>query len=163
VFLEHLDASIGQAGQIMGNAEEIMVLASLIAIARIARHARPACTDVTFTECDDEGCGHFQVTGWVTDDEDTEETEHLIKLYAINVRRCNDAIWGPYVTEVPPDRLPGATLLVLDIARALAIPQPPSQLGYTRGEVKYGAGQTPGRPGQPSPTRYFPVDFGPAS
>ena len=158
VFLDHLDASIAQAVQIASAADQLVVRASLIAIARIARHARPGCTEVTFYEDDNE---YLAPGGWVEDNEDAdaEAVEEAIKWYAASLWRGNDSLWGPYITEAERENLSQPARYVLDVERALAIPQPGSRLGYTRGEVKYGAGQTPGRDGQPSPTRYFPIDF----
>lgn len=163
VFLGHLDASIAQAVQISSAAEAIIVRASLIAIARLARHADPAATTVTFRprECDDTDCDSMCLgpAGWITEYEadDAQAVEDAIAEYGYNLRRDNDSLWDGYITEV--ERPHRQSRYVLNIAKALAIPQPNSELGYKRGEVKYGAGQTPGRDGQPSPTRYFPIDF----
>ena len=164
VFLDHLDASIAQAAQIQSAAEDILVRAALLAIAQLARHGDPNRTSVTFYvhECDDpEECGsrHLIPTGWITEYEadDAQAVEDAICTYAGLLDRTNDHLWGPYFREVTsPVR---ADRYVLDIAKALTIEQPSSELGYKRGEVKYGAGQTPSRPGHPSPTRYFPIDF----
>ena len=158
VFLDHLDASIAQAAQIASAADLIVVRASLIAIARIARQARPGCTEMTFYEDDNE---YLAPGGWVEDSDaaGAEDTEEAIKWYAANLWRGNDSLWEPYFTQAERVELTQPARYVLDVERALAIPHPASQLGYTRGEVKYGAGQTPGRAGQPSPTRYFPIDF----
>src|SRR5215471_5528443 len=112
VFLDHLDASIAQAVQIGSAADQIVVHASLIAIARIARHARPGCTEVTFYEDDNE---YLAPGGWVVDNEDAdaEDVEDAIKWYAATLWRGNDSLWLPYITEVERDKLSQPTRYVL--------------------------------------------------
>jgi hypothetical protein len=156
VFLDHLDASITQALQIASAADQLVVRASLIALARIARETAPharnvwlregECSDGCDSGCD---CAPLVVTGSFGED---DQAARAMQPYAANLWAGNNGLWLPHVTDV-------SGTYKLDIDRALAIPQPDSRLGYTRGEVKYGAGQTPGQGGQPSPTRYFPIDF----